>query len=256
MASLLSNPGEDTVKCRHCGSADVRLSHKSSEGSPHPTYRCRVCKRHFRIHQDVASWGGKRTLIGGAALVFCLLLTVIILLVYSNSDVVDIQPRVDMADTGAVAKLKENADRGDVRSQYELGRAHWYRGEYQAALAWLKAAAERGHAEAEYLLGEAYLDGRGVAQDFRAALAAFTKAANHGHLEAEYQLGLFHRDGMGTEPSKEAAYVWLNVAAARGHVEAPRLREKLAANMSRDELSRAQENSSQVMGKLAVTANY
>lgn len=253
MLPQASNPGGITVKCRHCGSTDIRLSQKSSEDSPHPTYRCRACKRHFRLHTEVIA-RSNRNLVIGSSLMFSLLVVVIAVAVYSTSDEASLQPRVDLADATTVTKLKADADRGDRQAQYDLGRGFWHRGEYQLALPWIKAAAERGHAEAEYLLGEAYLEGRGVVQNFRTALDAFTQAAHHGHLESEYRLGLFHRDGMGTEPNKEIAYLWLNVAAARGHSEALAMREKLAAVMRRDELARAQESSSQIMGKLAVAS--
>ncbi len=249
-----SSPGGIAVKCRHCGSTDVRLSHKSAKDSTQPTYRCRACKRHFRLHPKTALRSGRSRAAAWGLAIF-LAMAGMGLAVFFGSGSVEIKPRVDMADTDAVFRLKSDAGQGDRQAQYDLGRAHWHRGEYQLALPWLKAAAERGHTEAEYLLGEAYLEGRGVVQNFRAALEIFTRAALHGHLEAEYRLGLFHRDGMGTEPNKENAYLWLNVAAARGHPEALGLREKLAAVMSRDELARAQESSSHVMSKLAGMAD-
>jgi hypothetical protein len=52
---------------------------------------------------------------------------------------------------------------------------------------------------------------------------------------------------MATPASKETAYLWLNLAAARGHQDALILRDKLAAVMASEELSRAQEASEEAL---------
>jgi TPR repeat protein len=187
-----------------------------------------------------------KILVGAAALLVLAVIALLSLLYLENSEDVDYQPTVDMADKAALEKTRQDAKNGSPQSQYDLGWAHWQRGEYPEAFPWIKAAAAQGHPEAEYLLGTAYLEGHGTVQNYRFAFEQFTNAARHAHLEAQYRLGLFYRDGMGTQVDKESAYIWLNIAAARGHAEALQYRDKLAATMTNAEITRAQEASVQV----------
>jgi TPR repeat protein/DNA-directed RNA polymerase subunit RPC12/RpoP len=239
------------IKCRHCGSTQVRPSSKSSGDPSHVTYRCQECKRHFRIGSAHAR---VKTLIAGAALFSLTLIGLLFLLYLGDADDVKYQPTVNMLDRGALEKTRQAARQGNAQAQYDLGWAHWQRGEYLQAFPLIKAAADQDHSEAEYLLGMAYLEGHGTVQNYRFALEQFTNAAQHSHLEAQYRLGLFYRDGLATLPSRESAYVWLNIAAARGHDDALQFRDKLAAAMSSEEINRAQETSTQTMAKLSGTA--
>lgn len=239
------------IKCKHCGSTHVRPSRRSSGDPSHVTYRCQECKRHFRVGSDHSTM---KIVVAGAA-VFSLAAIVLVTLLYlANGDDVDYQPTVDMLDQTAIETKRQAATKGDPQSQYDLGWAHWQRGEYLEAFPLLKAAASKGHAEAEYRLGMAYLEGHGTVQNYRSALEQFTHAAQHAHLEAQYRLGLFYRDGLATPPSKESAYIWLNIAAARGHDDALQYRDKLTAAMSSDEINRAQEASAHTLAQLTSAA--
>lgn len=245
IASLL--PGKEKVTCRHCGSTDVRPSHKATPGSEHVVYRCRACKHHFKVVstrpriQAMVSVALFLLVAGGVATSFFM----------SGTPEVVYQPRVDMQDSQAVAKTQAAAQKGDIQAQYDLGWSYWQRDDYLQALPLIKAAASRGHAEAQYLLGQAYLHGRGTVQNYRAALEQFTLAAEQSHLEAEYQLGIFYRDGLATPRNRETAYVWLNIAAARGHADALALRDRLTLVMKGEEILRAQEASTQVHKRLS-----
>ncbi len=246
-------PGDDAsaaaspagTLCPHCGSDDVRVSHRHSGNSGHVTYRCRACKRHFRV----AAAKDHKKLLTGLAAGGAVLVAVVFGLLDPDDPPAGGRGAVTIsADDQARLKHYETAaKRGDLEAQSELGRIHWQRGEYPEALPWLHAAAGREHAEAEYLLGMAHLQGRGTVQNYRAALEQFTKAAEHGQLDAQYQLGIFHRDGLATTASKENAYLWFNLAAARGHADALVMRDRLAAVMSGEELLRAQEASQQAL---------
>ena len=248
---LAGHPGE--VKCRHCGSTNARVSSLSSGSSDHVTYRCNDCKRHFRVH---AAPGKKRNLAATGAFFVLLLASAGIFLYFATdsgdrtSGSVEYQPTVNLQSQEALAKARQSAGQGNAQSQYDLGWAHWQRGEYLEALPWIKAAAAQGHAEAEYMLGMAYLEGHGIVQNYRTAFEHLTRAAQHAHLEAQYRLGLLYRDGQGTQADKESAYVWLNVAAARGHDDALQHRDKLAIAMGRDEINRAQEASARTLAQL------
>lgn len=246
------NSAGAAVKCRHCGSSNVRVSTRSSGSEEHVTYRCHDCKRHFRIHSAGAS---RQNLIAAGAFLALVLISVGTFIYLASDDGedfagnVEYQPAVDMGDQASLAQTQQAARQGNAQAQYDLGWAHWQRSEYLAALPWIKAAAAQGHAEAEYMLGMAYLEGHGTVQNYRTALEHFGSAAQRAHLEAQYRLGLFYRDGLGTPASKESAYVWLNVAAARGHDDALHYRDKLAAAMSSDEIHRAQEASAQTLAR-------
>jgi DNA-directed RNA polymerase subunit RPC12/RpoP len=239
----LAGADREGIQCPHCGSDEVRVSHKHAGESSHVTYRCRACKRHFRVEAPRA----RSKLMTGLAVAAALLIAVVFAMLQERNpndpdDAND--PAVAAIDDSVILKKAQAAAKGgDAQSQYDLGRIHWQRGEYLLALPWIQAAASLKHPEAEYLLGMAYLEGRGTVQNYRSALEQYTRAAEHGHLDAQYQLGIFYRDGMATPSSKESAYLWLNLAAARGHPDALILRDKLAAVMATEELIRAQEAS-------------
>jgi uncharacterized protein len=243
----------EAIKCRHCGSTQVRPSHKSSgKGTQVTTYRCQSCKRHFRVGSRLPT---RQLLLGAGMLVPILLLVWFANWLMSNPADVALEDPVALHYQDALNNLEKAAKQGKPGAQYDLGQKYWQSAEYQRAFPWLKAAADQGHIEAEYLMGMAYLNGRGTLQNYRAALASFTKAAEKGHLEAEFRLGLIYRDGLATPPDKEAAYLWLNIAAAGGHEEALQLRDKLINSMSTDELHRAQDASARISEKMSTAIN-
>lgn len=246
--NLITNilPGREGITCRHCGSTDVRPSHKSGAGEGYVVYRCRNCKQHFKVASVRPRLRGPM----GAALFLIAMAAVAIGFYFSTTPTVQYQPPGDMENAQAMAKARDLASKGDAQAQYFLGRTYWQQDQYAQALPWLKAAAERGHAEAQFMLGQAYQYGRGTVQNFRAAQEQFSRAAEQGHLDAEYQLGIFHRDGLAGPPNKEIAYVWLNLAAAQGHADALILRDKVTMAMTGEEILRAQAASTDKLDKL------
>jgi hypothetical protein len=246
--SLLASffTGKGSIACRHCGSTDVRPSHKASGRTEYVVYRCRACKHHFKV---VSSRPRLQAMLS-VGLFLLVVAGVVASFVMSGTQEVEYAPRVDMQDTQTVAKAQAAAQKGDPQAQYDLGLSHWHNENYKEALPLIRAAADRGHAEAQYLQGMAYLEGRGIVQNYRGAMEQFSKAAEQGHLESEYQMGIFYRDGLASPRDREAAYVWLNVAAAQGHSEALAQRERLAMMMTGEEIIRAQETSAQMHQKL------
>lgn len=248
LPSLSSEP--DVIKCKYCGSTQVRPSHKSSGNDAHVTYRCQACKKHFRVGSGrLGGFGIKPLLIGGGILT-AVAITIGISLLGSSPADVPFKAEIETAKQDQLAVLHNEVKKGDPQAQYDLGRTHWLNAQYQQAFPLIKAAADKGHVEATYQVGLAYLSGLGTLQNYRSALEYFTKSAELGHMEAEYRLGLLYRDGLATPPNKEIAYIWLNIAAARGHEDALLFRDKLAAVMSSQELHRAQEASAQTNAKL------
>jgi TPR repeat protein len=246
MALGFLSPGKAEVRCRYCGSTDVRPSHKAHSSSQHVIYRCRACKHHFKV----ASSRPRLMLVAGVGMVLLFLVGVGAALFMGDTTEVVYQPRLDTQDSEALAKTEAAAKKGDASAEYNLGWAYWQHDDYLKALPWLKAAAAQGQVDAVYLLGVAYLNGRGTVQNYRTALEQFTDAAMHNHLEAQYQLGIFYRDGLGTPSNKETAYLWLNIAAARGHAESLQMRDRLTMVMTGEEIIRAQEASTQMQKRL------
>ena len=247
LADLFSR--REVIKCRHCGSTNVRPSHKASSGSQYVVYRCRDCKHHFKVVSEQP----RRLTFVSVGLFVLVALGVAAAMFTGDSTEVVYQPPLDMQDHRALAKTETAAKKGDAHAQYELGWAYWQRDDYLQALPLLKAAAAQSQVDAEYLLGLAYLNGRGTVQNYRLALEQFTKAAQAGNLEAQYQLGIFYRDGLATPANKETAYLWLNIAAARGHADAIAMRDRLTMMMSGEEIIRAQEASAQMQKHLSET---
>src|SRR5204862_5329798 len=77
--------------------------------------------------------------------------------------------------------LKQKAQQGDPRAQYELGRRCNEQKNYRCALEWLRKAADQGHAGAQNRLGVMYERAEGVPMDLMEAYKWFTIAAAGGN---------------------------------------------------------------------------
>ena len=230
----------DGRSCPHCGSTDVRKSNRRAGGLFHSTYRCRQCKRHFKVR---AYWG--YGIIAASAL--ALLLAGVSSGWFSNPGAIEETPTVVQAASEISPVEHALAQKGDPAMQFKLGMQYWARLDYQKAFNWIKAAADRGHPDAIYQLGMAYLYGRGTIQNYKYAQQRFEQAAKLNNHEAQYLLGIMHRDGMGVPVSRDLAYAWLNIAASNGNEVAALERERMAVIMSPAEMARAQEMSLQAM---------
>ncbi len=60
------------------------------------------------------------------------------------------------------------------------------------------------------LLGDAYLDGKGVEQDYEQALECYQWAANNGNAIAALSLSKMYKGGVGVEQNDETAMTWLS----------------------------------------------
>jgi TPR repeat protein len=218
----------------------VRKSHRRAGGLFSTTYRCRQCKRHFKVR---TYWGyGIIATVALAVLVAGLSLGWF----YSPDAIEETQTAMLAAAEISPAELAL-AQKGDPAMQFKLGMQYWARLDYQQAFNWIKAAADRGHPDAIYQLGMAYLYGRGTIQNYKYAHQRFEQAAKLNNNEAQYLLGIMHRDGMGVPVSRDLAYAWLNIAASNGNEVAAIERERMALIMSPAETARAQEMSLQAM---------
>ena len=66
------------------------------------------------------------------------------------------------------------------------------------------------------------------------------QSAETGGTDALFQLGLMYSAGRDVELDLVTAHKWLNLAALRGNQEAKLLRQEIAREMSRQEISKAQ----------------
>ncbi|MCX7673248.1 MAG: sel1 repeat family protein [Thiobacillaceae bacterium] len=204
------------------------------------TYRCRACKRHFKLR---SYWG--------YAAIAALIAAAVGVVATSGLFTADGPLQERAADEVAASVLSREevirAYRGEAAMQYKLGMHLWDRMDYRNGFKWIKAAADQGHTEAVYQMGMAYLYGLGTLQNYKQAYEWFAQAARLHKAEAQYLLGVMHRDGMGVPVSRDHAYAWLNIAAANGNEAAALERERLAQLMTPAEMTRAQEISLQLL---------
>jgi TPR repeat protein len=109
----------------------------------------------------------------------------------------------------------------------------------------LSAAEERaalaGDPIALYRTSFRYLNGDGVRQDIPRALARLEQSAMLGVGGAQLNLGVLYARGEAVPQNYGEAYLWISLAAYHGVTAAERLRDVLAAEMSAEQLTHAQE---------------
>ena len=120
------------------------------------------------------------------------------------------------------AYLREVAEQGDIKVQFELGR-FYYNGvnrDYTEAVKWYRQAAEQGNANAQCMLGDCYYNGNGVNRDYAEAVKWYRKAAEQGNADAQFQLGDCYYWGNGVDEDYAEAEKWCRKAAEQGNAEA------------------------------------
>ncbi|KKB08610.1 SEL1-like repeat protein [Devosia chinhatensis] len=146
----------------------------------------------------------------------------------------------------------------------------------EKAITWYEGAAQAGYAESRYQLGEVYMNGDTGTFDMAAALEQFELAVPGDNIEAllasgflmanglagpadpetaakrfqraaelwnyraMYQLGMLYFAGNGVPKDLVEAHKWFNLAASGGHAEAHYMRSAMAAQLSQEDLDRAQ----------------
>ena len=146
------------------------------------------------------------------------------------------------------------AQQDHVDAQYSLGILYNYNDgqdgvqDKSLATCWLlKAAkgyttqAQQGNASAQYRLGILFEYGLGVASDRKEAFHWYHLAAEQGIPGAQYKVGYLYASGEGTTQDYLQAHVWANLAGANGYERAARLRGRIAANMSKEQVAIAQQ---------------
>jgi TPR repeat protein len=75
--------------------------------------------------------------------------------------------------------------------------------------------------------------------DYTMALRLAEPLADKGDAEAQYNLGFMYAVGQGVRQDFVRAYMWLDLAAAQGYPDAISYRDRVAANMTSDQLAEA-----------------
>lgn len=153
----------------------------------------------------------------------------------------------------AVRWITRAAEQGNPHAQSTLGylyyRARGVEQDYAAAALWSRRAAEQGIASAQSNLGLLYDKGQGVEQDYAEAVRWYRRAAEQGFPEAQRNLGSVYEHGNGVPADPVLAYAWYGVASAGGDEVALKLRARVAARMSEDEIARAREMARNLHGR-------
>lgn len=116
--------------------------------------------------------------------------------------------------------VRESAEKGDARSQAQLGRKFLYgvgvERDYKLALAWYRKAAEQGDGEAQANLGHIYVKGLGVEPDIQEALAWYKKSIAQGNAFGQILLGDLYLNGTGVDQSTRKAIACYQKSAEQG----------------------------------------
>jgi TPR repeat protein len=144
----------------------------------------------------------------------------------------------------ALHEFRPLAEQGDARAQAMLGIMYfegWGVPEDDAeAVKWYSRAAEQGHILAELKLGVMYRQGVGVSQDFAKAAKLFRTAAEQGHATAQLFLGVMYVLGQGVAQDHVQAHMWWSLAANQGERGATINRDRVAGNMTPEQITEAQ----------------
>ena len=138
------------------------------------------------------------------------------------------------------------AEQGDTDAQYALGDAYYYgRGieqDYAKALYWYRLAAQQGDAFAQVQVGYAYHNGEGIEQDASKAMYWNLLAAEQGNIVAQINIGVLYRLGEeGVTQNLVYSYMWFDTAAIAGSERAVEARDRVAEEMTPEQISEAQE---------------
>jgi hypothetical protein len=130
-------------------------------------------------------------------------------------------------------------------------------GEYAVAVPVFRPLAELGHPIGQWLMGIMYYQGQGVPKDMGRAFDLFKRAAEQGYFRAFAPLAKMYEAGEGTPKDLGRAYGWYNIAIAKlpnskERNDLIRLREMVAAQMTRAQIEAAQKTANAFVPKPVV----
>ena len=153
----------------------------------------------------------------------------------------------------AVRELKPLAKQGSGSAQLLLGLMY-YNGQgtpqdYSEAAKWWRLSAEQGVGAAQSHLGLMYKNGHGVPQDYNEAIKWYRLSAEIGYAPAQFNLGVSYYRGQGVSQNYVLAHMWFNLAASKGHENAVESRDRVAKQMSPEQISEAQKKATACKAK-------
>lgn len=78
-------------------------------------------------------------------------------------------------------------------------------------------------------------------RDYETALALFRPLAEKGDRDAQHNLGVMYFLGQGVSQDYVQAYAWMHLSAGQGHSNAYRVRERIAAKLSPEQIEEAED---------------
>ena len=145
--------------------------------------------------------------------------------------------------------LLEAAKQGYAPAQKNLGILYrdgqgGARQDPAAAVRWFRRAANQGNAEAQFALGSIYIVGFAGRRDEVEGVRLMMAAAEQGHASALYGLGLLYESGTGVVRDLVEALMYYGLAEIRGEEAAQPMFDRLAGELSQDQVWEAKERSS------------
>ena len=140
--------------------------------------------------------------------------------------------------------LRLAAKQGQTPAQVLLGTM-LYSGEggigvnMAEAMEWWQKAAASGDETGEYYLGIAYSEGKATQRDDAVAARHFRAAAEKGDAGGQYRLGSCYYRGLGVTKNLVQSLAWLRLAEAQKFSGSGELAEKVAAEMTPEQVSAA-----------------
>ncbi len=144
--------------------------------------------------------------------------------------------------------LLEKAQRGDAKSQLEIGLAYangdkgLVRNKSEAAK-WIRLSAKQGNPDAELYVGSMYAVGESVPKDSAEAAKWYRKAAEQGQRDAAQLLGSAYVLGDGVGKDMVEAHVWLDLAGQLGNDQAKEMVADIEKIMTREQIAEAGKRS-------------
>jgi TPR repeat protein len=140
--------------------------------------------------------------------------------------------------------LEAAAAQGNLDAHYILGVILHKRGD-KDGINWLEEAAAKGDGDALYKLGRIYYLGQQTSKDHDLALKHFRKLAEGGDPDGQFHLGVMFYRGEAVPQDFVLAHSWINLAASRtsgdAAARAKRLRDRVAEEMTREQIAEAQK---------------
>jgi TPR repeat protein len=107
---------------------------------------------------------------------------------------------------------------------------------YETALQIWQPPANQGNTQAQFGLGALF----SAKKDYIEALKWYRRAADQGYPRAQHHLAFLYFAGLHVPQDYVLSYMWENLAAAQGEMGARESRDRIAADMTREQIAEAQ----------------